>query len=450
MEPRKCAASDCDVMYTPKKSSIFCSLKCRLRQKSRDYRAAQGIVPTKELRRNCKHCDVEFTPKNSRSECCSVEHAKIYANTLRRERGSKLTERDKMLQQMMCSIGCTPLAFLTVEPDFDTLWELDWTDERFQQFKTDNRWESTMALVRKAQDHIVEEGPMDVRHLHYLLVSDHIVIGEKEQVDAEGEHMVDEDGEPLPPLTLYYENTVEHYGSLTSKIAEARLRGDIGLNDIRDDLREAITYNAWDSPEDFWTHVTPAFKLDMWREQKEIVEIWTEKNSVVGVIKDTCEEYRVPIRPLRGQSSLSFVWESAKALSDVEKPLYIYYLGDHDASGYGIEKSMCERLVALLLDRCNWKPRDVIERLHWKRIGFLHEDFDNHDIEALDANDKADNVLHDWFVEMFPDCKAAELEALPPRELRERVVTAIDKHRNKKVWKKWLAKEEDGRKALRK
>ena len=33
-----------------------------------------------------------------------------------------------------------------------------------------------------------------------------------------------------------------------------------------------------------------------------------EKNSVVGVIESTCEEYRVPIRPLRGQDSSHFAY----------------------------------------------------------------------------------------------------------------------------------------------
>lgn len=433
MEPRECAASDCAVVYTPKKSSIFCSLKCRLRQNSRDYRAAQGIVPTKDLRRNCKHCGIEFAPKNSRSECCSVEHAKIYANTLRRETKTKLTDREAVIEQLVAGMGCIPTAFVDVKSDFNTLYDLKWENgpgELLEKFKTDMRWESTMALVSKAKEHVATEGQMDVRHLHYMLVSDHIVVGE-------------EGGVPV-----YYANTKRDYAGLTAKIAEARWRGDIGFDDIRDDLRESVEYNFWDSPEDFMKAVVPQYQIDFWRSQKEIVEIWVEKNTIVNVIRDTCAAYRVPIRPFRGQASLSYAWDCAQSVRFNDKKLNIYYIGDHDASGYGIEKSMCERLTELLLDRCFWTPRDVMTKLRWERIGFLHEDFEKHEVEALDADDKADSSLHTWFVNMFPDRKAAEIEALTPTEVRSRVLTAIGRHRDETKWKRSLRKEEAERKSL--
>ena len=169
----------------------------------------------------------------------------------------------------------------------------------------------------------------------------------------------------------------------------------------------------------------------------------------MGVIESTCEEYRVPIRPLRGQTSLAFVWDAAKSIwSGEKKPLFIYYLGDHDAAGYAIEQSACERLVTLLLDRCGWTMTDVIDRLHWERIGFLHEDFEAHDIEALDANEKSDSSVHATFIERFPDGKAAELEALPPHELRDRVKQAIDRHRDETTWDEAKTKEENERQQL--
>jgi hypothetical protein len=91
---------------------------------------------------------------------------------------------------------------------------------------------------------------------------------------------------------------------------------------------------------------------------------------------------------------------------------------------------------------------NVIDRLHWERIGFLHDDFEAHDIEALDAHEKSESSGHDAFIKRFADGKAAELEALPPSVLRGRVESAIDRHRNEKVWKKALLVEEAGRQQL--
>jgi hypothetical protein len=263
-----------------------------------------------------------------------------------------------------------------------------------------------------------------------MLVSDHIAVKEKGGVP------------------VYYANTKRDYAGLTAKIAEARWRGDISFDDIRDDLRESVEYGSWDSPEDFMKGVVPQYKIDLWETQKEIVEIWVEKNTIVNVIRETCAEYRVPIRPFRGQASLSYAWDCAQSVRFNDKKLHIYYIGDHDASGYGIEKSMCERLTELLLDRCHWTPQDVMTKLRWARIGFLHEDFEKHEVEALEADDKADSSLHQWFVNMFPDHKAAEIEALTPTEVRSRVLTAIENHRDRSKWKKSLRKEDAERKSL--
>jgi hypothetical protein len=436
MDKKKCIAPDCGVLFKPGEGynyDRYCKPQCYRRVMARENRRKNGVTPARELRKTCLWCNEEFTPKNGKAETCRPEHGKLYAAKKRRESGPKLTERETVIGQLVAGMGCMPAAFLDVTCDFEMLWHLKWENgdgQPFEKFKTDMRWESTMALVNRAKEHVATEGQMDVRHLHYMLVSDHIVVGEK-------------DGVPV-----YYANTKEDYAGLTRKIAEARWRNDIAFDDIRDDLRESVEYNSWDSPEDFMTRVVPQYQIDLWETQTEIVEIWVEKNTIVNVIKDTCAEYRVPIRPFRGQASLSYAWDCVQSVRFNDKKLHIYYIGDHDASGYGIEKSMCERLTELLLDRCLWTPQDVMTKLRWERIGFLHEDFQKHDVEALDADEKSDSSLHEWFVEMFPDHKAAEIEALTPTEVRRRVLNAINRHRDETEWRRSSLKEEAERKSL--
>jgi hypothetical protein len=458
MRQRKCIAPDCDVLFIPGQGynkDQYCAPQCYRRVKARENRRKQGIIPARELRKTClwSGCGEEFTPKNGTAETCSPEHVKLYANEKRRQ-GARITERESVIAKLCGHMGCLPTHFNAPDrDDFIMLYLLEWENgkgKRFEKFKTDNRWESTLALIEAAKRHIHEEGQMDVRHLHYMLVSDHILLGMTEPKPI----YADEDGDKkviigmTEPEPIYYENTKPMYAGLTGKIAEARWRNDIGFDDIRDDLRESIWYSAWDSPEDFLEHLLPKYKIDLWANQEEIVEIWVEKNTIVGVIEDTCSRYRVPIRPFRGQASLSYAWDCAQAVRFNDKKLNIYYLGDHDATGYGIEKSMCERLTELLLDRCRWTPRDVMEKLHWERIGFLHDDFEDHNVQSLDADDKSEGSYHEWFLKMFPDKKAAEIEALSPREVRSRVKRAIKSHCDAARWKEARRKEVAERKSL--
>ena len=125
------------------------------------------------------------------------------------------------------------------------------------------------------------------------------------------------------------------------------------------------------------------------------------------------------------------MYENAHDVSGITKNLYIYYFGDHDASGYAIERSARRRLVELLLDKFHWTPADVATRLRWRRLGFLQDDFAKYNIRAVDAKPSDSNYTK--FVEEF-GTDAAELEALPPRELRARVVQAIESHLDMAEW----------------
>jgi hypothetical protein len=64
------------------------------------------------------------------------------------------------------------------------------------------------------------------------------------------------------------------------------------------------------------------------------VEIWLEKQGLVGVIYDITAEFDVPLYVSRGFSSLTYLAEAAEEIEACgNKPAYIYHLGDHDPSG---------------------------------------------------------------------------------------------------------------------
>jgi hypothetical protein len=76
----------------------------------------------------------------------------------------------------------------------------------------------------------------------------------------------------------------------------------------------------------------------------------------------------------------------------------------------------------------------------------VHADFELHDVEALAEDDKKKGL--EGFLDMFPDGKRAELEALPPDELRERVRLAVDLHRDPIQWDEDVDREDAGREEL--
>jgi hypothetical protein len=246
---------------------------------------------------------------------------------------------------------------------------------------------------------------MTLRHLHYLLVSEHVI-----------------------------ENTKTQYAYLSDVITEARENGDIPYRAIRDGVRNSITFDTWESPSEFAESVAAQYRKNVWETQRDAVEIWFEKDSVVSVVEDIAREYCVTMRPLRGQASASFLYEAANHISTVNKNLYIYYFGDHDPSGYCIEDSARTRLVQLLLDEFGWSPADVASKLRWRRLGFLEDDFYKpFTVRALEAKMSDSNFRA--FAERYgPD--AAELEALPPHELRKRVIDAIESHLDKGEWQR--------------
>jgi hypothetical protein len=104
--------------------------------------------------------------------------------------------------------------------------------------------------------------------------------------------------------------------------------------------------------------------------------------------------------------------------SDV--PLIALYIGDYDPSGM----AMSERDLPKRLDKYG---ADVDLR----RIGLLRDDIVG--IPQFDASTKTGDPNHRWFVERYGQ-RCAELDAMPPPDLRERVREAIEAEMDMSVW----------------
>jgi len=163
-----------------------------------------------------------------------------------------------------------------------------------------------------------------------------------------------------------------------------RRYGLIPYNWIRDSTRRKIKTNSWTSLCDFAEAAANAYHKDLWQDQNFHVEILTEKDAMAAILEEVTLDFDVGLNVLRGDSSETFLWELSQEWTDIEKPIVIYYFGDHDPKGLDIERSVCQKLVEFLDGR----------HLEWHRLAITPTDFANQELLGFEtkksANDRRD------------------------------------------------------------
>lgn len=144
------------------------------------------------------------------------------------------------------------------------------------------------------------------------------------------------------------QNTQKEYKRLGSIINDGRLAGLIDWDAIEDRGRNLLVFPMWKSAEDFLTESIRRFKLRVWDDQPSYVEVWIEKEALIGVIGGICSKFRVPHFACKGYTSQSEMWAAGHhrlryALRD-GKNVTILHLGDHDPSGLDMTRDVAERL----------------------------------------------------------------------------------------------------------
>jgi hypothetical protein len=121
----------------------------------------------------------------------------------------------------------------------------------------------------------------------------------------------------------------------------------IDWNHIQDRTRYVRTHPSWDTPGDIIESAPQRYRVDVWEDQPEHVEVWVEKDALVGVVQVACDEVRVPYLSCRGYVSQSEMWSSAMRLRHIiesGRNVTILHLGDHDPSGIDMTRDIEERL----------------------------------------------------------------------------------------------------------
>ena len=154
---------------------------------------------------------------------------------------------------------------------------------------------------------------------------------------------------------LYYQfvardllsNTMSSYKRLGSIVNDARLAGLIDWDYIQDRTRNLQKRPHWSTPADIISSAATSYGIDLWKEQNSRVEVWIEKDALIGVIEGVCNKWDVPFFSCRGYVSQSEMWKAGQRMqgycNEGADPVIIH-LGDHDPSGVDMSRDIQSRM----------------------------------------------------------------------------------------------------------
>ncbi|MEV1063429.1 hypothetical protein [Streptomyces sp. NPDC050263] len=160
---------------------------------------------------------------------------------------------------------------------------------------------------------------------------------------------------------LYYQfvardllpNKLSEYKRLGSVVNDARLAGLLDWSYIVDRTRNLRGLPHWDDPRSVIQAAASGYRTERWASQPYRVEVWIEKDALVGVIAGVCERHDIDYFSCRGYTSQSELWGAAQRMigyqGSGQKPVVIH-LGDHDPSGVDMTRDIRERLALFEAD----------------------------------------------------------------------------------------------------
>jgi hypothetical protein len=252
---------------------------------------------------------------------------------------------------------------------------------------TARRTKATMHHLRQAMvDFCTEHHPLSVRNLYYHMVQNGYIPKDTKETKSKN-----------------YNFVVRESGNL-------RERKSVPFSWIRDDTRHVIeVYTYADLPNalDEWVQT---YRRNIWLDQHVYCELWVEAKSSIPSLSPLVHAYPgLRLVPLGGSAGKSYLWECAQHLVTIDKPIHIVYAGDWDPSGCGIERDAIQRLLRYTggLD------------FTLKRVAITPEQ-----IEDMGLLTRVPN-RNDPRIALFDGDSVAELEAIPPKQLRTLCEDAI-------------------------
>ncbi|MCH8852340.1 MAG: hypothetical protein IID41_06755 [Planctomycetes bacterium] len=246
---------------------------------------------------------------------------------------------------------------------------------------------------------------------------------------------------------LYYQfvardllpNKQSEYKRLGVIINDGRLAGLIDWEAIEDRGRNVQIPPSWSRPDDILDACAGQYQIDLWANQNYRVEVWIEKEALLGVISGVCQRLRLPHFACKGYTSQSEMWEAGRNrigeyLGQGQIPI-ILHLGDHDPSGLDMTRDIRERLAMF-----------AGEPIAVERIALNMDQIEQYGPPPNPA--KTTDSRFASYAEQYGD-QSWELDALNPEVLAALIEEHVGRYRNVELWAEDSDRENAQRETLR-
>jgi len=233
-------------------------------------------------------------------------------------------------------------------------------------------------------------------------------------------------------------NADPNYKWLGSIINDARLAGLIDWKAIVDRTRNFKSLSHWESPADILRSAAESYGIDTRIDQHDYVEVWVEKDALVGVIEQACDPLDVGYMSCRGFVSQSEM--HAAALRFIKKEwlqegAFLIHLGDHDPSGIDMTRDIQDRL------------KMFGSSVEVERIALTMDQIDEYQPPPNPA--KTTDSRYASYRDVYGD-DSWELDALDPRVLTELITRSVGSHTQDEKRRKRIREQERDRKKIMK
>lgn len=244
---------------------------------------------------------------------------------------------------------------------------------------------------------------------------------------------------PMTVRQVYYQavtralidKTENGYKTICRLLADMRREGELPYEWIADNtrwMRKPKTYSGLAGMLDY---AQRTYRRSVWDDQDAYVEIWLEKEALAGVLYDVTARWDVPLMVTRGYPSISFIHSAADAITGLDKPVYLYYFGDHDPSGVDIPRTVEEGIRDLAPD----------VDLHFERVAVTVDQIAGLRLPTRptkSSDTRSKNFVGD----------SVEVDAIEPDSLRDLAEDSIVQHIDDQVLARMQAVEQAERETL--
>ncbi len=246
---------------------------------------------------------------------------------------------------------------------------------------------------------------------------------------------------------LYYQfvsrafipNTDRDYKRLGNTISDARRAGLVDWASIIDRTRNLVSVPNWANPSEILQSAVDSYHRDLWDTQDNRLEVWIEKDALIGVIEDICRELDVPYFSCRGYVSDSEMWSAAARrmtdYADNDQNVVVLHLGDHDPSGIDMTRDIRDRLSLF-----SGSTDPIV-----KRIALTMEQVDEQGPPPNPA--KVTDSRYESYQAVYGD-ESWELDALEPQFMADLIREHVEELRDDEAMDKAVAEQEAERQQI--